>query len=148
MLKSQKKVNEFMSTWGMGFDAAPVEVTGQKIPAGQIIMGNNQGFSADCNANDFDRAIQKPMSKQEPLKQWCIFYGRNSEKEAQTLAQTFKQSAETFKYDCSQPAMFKINGNDREFRSWETEMKAKLNPNVTLAVFILQGNKNGAPMYD
>ena len=44
--------------------------------------------------------------------------------------------------------MFKINGNDREFRSWETEMKAKLNPTVTLAVFILQGNKNGAPMYD
>ena len=115
-IQGQKKVNEFMSTWGMVFDAAPVEVTGQKIPAGQIVMGNNQGFSADCNANDFDRAIQKPMNKQEPLKQWCIFYGRNSEKEAQTLAQTFKQSAETFKYDCSQPAMFKINGNDREFR--------------------------------
>ena len=27
-------------------------------------------------------------------------------------------------------------------------MKAKLNPQVTLAVFVLQGNKNGAPMYD
>lgn len=62
-IQSQEKVQEYMSNWGMQFDTAPVEVVGQKIPAGQIVMGNNQGFSADCNANDFDRAIQKPMNK-------------------------------------------------------------------------------------
>jgi hypothetical protein len=53
-------------------------------------MGNQNSFNADCNANDFDRAIQKPMNTQVALKQWCIFFGRNSGKEAQQLAQTFK----------------------------------------------------------
>ncbi len=57
-----------MAQWGMAFNKNAVEVKGQKIPAGQIIMGNNQAFSADCNANDFDRAIQKPMSTQQELK--------------------------------------------------------------------------------
>lgn len=56
-IQNQVKVKEYMTNWGMEFDSAPVQVTGQKVPAGQIIMGNNQGFSADCNANDFDRAI-------------------------------------------------------------------------------------------
>ena len=46
------------------------------------------------------------------------------------------------------PAMFKVNGDDRRFESWEQEMKSKLNPKVTFVVFLLFGNKNGAPMYD
>lgn len=41
----------------MQFDTNAVQVTGQKIPAGSIVMGNQQSFSADCNANEFDRAI-------------------------------------------------------------------------------------------
>ena len=61
-------MKKYMDEWGMSFNKNPVEVKGQKIPAGQVIMGNNQGFSADCNANDFDRAIQKPMSTQQELK--------------------------------------------------------------------------------
>ena len=44
--------------------------------------------------------------------------------------------------------MFKINGDDRRYETWEREMKQKLNPKVTMAVFVLQGNKNGAPLYD
>lgn len=147
-IQKQEKVQTYMGEWGMSFDSTPVEVTGQKIPAGQIVMGNQQGFSADCNVNDFDRNIQKPMNTQEELKQWCIFYGRNSEREAQQLKSTFGQAADTFKYKCSPPAMFKVEGDDRRFETWEREMKSKLNPGVTLAVFILQGNKNGAPMYD
>ena len=67
-IQKQEKVKAYMELWGMQFDTAPVQVAGQKIPAGQIVMGNNQGFSADCNANDFDRAIQKPMSTQVELK--------------------------------------------------------------------------------
>lgn len=88
------------------------------------------------------------MNLQMELKQWCIFYGRNSQREAQTLKQTFQQAAQTFNYKCSEPALFQVNGDDRRFETWEREMKSKLNPSVTLCVFILQGNKNGAPMYD
>ena len=51
-----------MGQWELKFDSEPVEVTAQKIPAGSIMMGNQKSFSADCNANDFDRAIQKPMN--------------------------------------------------------------------------------------
>ena len=54
-----------------------------------------------------------------------------------TLKTTFQQAAETFKYTCSPPAMFQVQGDDRRFETWEKEMKAKLNPQVTMAVFIL-----------
>ena len=61
-IQKQQKVQDYMGSWGMQFESNPVQVNGQKIPAGQIIMGSQQSFNADCNANDFDRAIQKPMN--------------------------------------------------------------------------------------
>ena len=53
-----------------------------------------------------------------------------------------------FQYPCEPPAMFQLQGDDRRFETWEREIKAKLNPSVKCVIFILSGNKNGAPMYD
>lgn len=39
-IEKQEKVKAYMELWGMQFDTNAVQVTGQKIPAGQIVMGN------------------------------------------------------------------------------------------------------------
>ena len=110
-------------------------------------MGGSR-FDAHCDGMQFDRAIQKPMLKQIKLDKWCIIYGRNSTSEANQLKETFKKAANLFQYPCEPPAMFQLQGDDRRFETWEREIRAKLNPSVKMVVFILSGNKNGAPMYD
>ena len=41
-----------------------------------------------------------------------------------------------------------VDGNDRQYQSWEQTFKANLHPKVDMVVIVLQGNKNGAPLYD
>ena len=44
--------------------------------------------------------------------------------------------------------MIQVNGDDRRFATWETELRKVLSPDVTLVVVILQGQKNSAPLYN
>lgn len=62
--------------WKISIGSQPVQMDGQRINGGQILMQNNKSFPADCNPNDFDRNIQQPMLKQIKLAKWAIFYSK------------------------------------------------------------------------
>ena len=111
-------------------------------------MGNNFTFDAHCNGMEFDRNVQKPMLNQVKLDRWAIFHGRNAKKEADTLSQEFQKVMQGFNYPSQQPKVIQIEGNDRNYSSWEAEFKKVLNPQVTCVVVILQGQKNSAPLYN
>jgi hypothetical protein len=48
-----------MEKWRMEIDPEPMKIKGQQMHPGQILMGDNKKFAADCNPNDFDRNIQQ-----------------------------------------------------------------------------------------
>ena len=86
-------------------------------------MGKNFRFDAHCNSMEFDRNTQKPMLGQEKLEKWAIFYGRNSQKEANTLRQEFDKVMQGFDYPAKLPALFQVEGDDRKFSTWENLFK-------------------------
>ena len=53
-----------------------------------------------------------------------------------------------FGYPATAPLVVQVNGDDRRFKTWEDEFKKVLNPQVTMVVIILQGQKNSAPLYN
>ena len=54
-----EKVKKIMDEWRIEIEKKPLELKGQQINSGNIIMDKSvKQFSADCNTNEFDRAIQ------------------------------------------------------------------------------------------
>lgn len=56
-MRSFPKVKKIMDEWKLEIDPNPLKVKGQQINPGNILLGNDRKFPADCNANDFDRNI-------------------------------------------------------------------------------------------
>jgi aubergine len=80
------KVKEKMLAWKVDIDPKPLQCKGQMMRAGNILMGDNKSFAADCNPNDFDRAIQQKQFEQKDLTMWAIFHGRRDGQTAKQFA--------------------------------------------------------------
>jgi aubergine-like protein len=54
-----EKVKKIMDEWKIEIKQKPLEIKGQQMNSGDILMDKNvKKFTADCNPNEFDRAIQ------------------------------------------------------------------------------------------
>lgn len=89
-IQGQTKIKELCDKWKINIGHEPVKIEGQRINGGQIQMGKNNSFPADCSANDFDRKIQAPMLKQIGLQRWAIIHGRNDKRHAESFSQNIK----------------------------------------------------------
>jgi len=110
-------------------------------------MGNDKRFPANCNSNDFDRNIQQKFKVPIEMSKWCIIYGKFNKKEADIFMSTAKDAMQQLQIKATPPALFEVEGNDRDFSSWKRTIDNKINPGVQGCLFILQGKKNAAPLY-
>ena len=60
---------------------------------------------------------------------WAIIYSQATERDANMLSSTLKQSlSDSFKMECQAPRMMKIQGNDNQFSSWKQSIVEHLKP--------------------
>lgn len=70
-----ERVKKIMEEWKIEIEKKPLELKGQQMQSGDIVMHQSvKKFSADCNTNEFDRAIQNRMNVQKDLNVWGIFH--------------------------------------------------------------------------
>jgi hypothetical protein len=60
---------------------------------------------------------------------------------------TAKEAIAQLQLKVEAPALFEVEGNDRDFSNWKKTIDSKINPQVQGCIFILQGKKNAAPLY-
>ena len=132
----------------MTINDKPIEVRGQNIPAGTVVMDAKvPTFKADCSSTDFERGIQNKGVLQKDLKRWCIIYTERSQRELNQFQSTIKQCLDQFKFLAAKPANFKIQGRDDEWSSWERCIQKNIRPGIDFVIFILPGAKGNGKCY-
>jgi hypothetical protein len=64
------------------------------------------------------------------MNKWCIIYGKFNKREADTFMSTAKEAIAQLQLKVEPPALFEVEGNDRDFNSWKKTIDAKINPAV------------------
>jgi aubergine-like protein len=145
-----EKCKEAMQEWQMCIESDPIQIQGQKLAAGKMIMGKvseQERSSFDIETcQDIDRKIQAKMYAQPDLKRWGIFYCENDRRTAVQFIETMQKCTETFHYQVSKPREFAMRTN--RFDDWQREIKQSVNSSVQMLVLLLPGQKNKAPLYD
>lgn len=139
------QTRELMKKWAISIDIDPLRIEGEKINAGNIIMGKNNQFSLE-NTPDFDRRIQAEMLEQPRIRKIGVFACKRDMEACQTFMDTLKKCVETFNYPMDQPKQFLIDG--KNFDDWEYMFKKNLDPSVQAVILLLPGRKKSAPFYD
>ena len=141
---------EKLASFNLSMSQKPLEMTAQQIPAGDVLLGNNKRFPADCSTRDFDQKIQDCMFKSVPFNKWCIVYHSSCSQEKNTVMNNLKLALGQFKMDCKPPAMFEIQGRADDWNAWNRVISDKIEPNahgIDAVIFILVGRKNDGKCY-
>ena len=150
MFQITDKCREEMKQWQIEISDAPLEIAGQKLSAGNLVMGKTgTGLRIQFDVEsspDIDRKIQAQMYEQPSLLKWGVFFSEYDRKVAQQFVETMQKCCEQFKYQASKPREFCVKGT--RFADWERAVKENLNASVQAIVLILPGQKNKAPLYD
>lgn len=146
-LAGTSKCSEEMSNWQISISAEPVSLLAHVMPAGQIIVGNNQSFRINEAIGNFDRDIQKKMYSQPRIDKWGIFHVDFDKKLVeQNLLNSLLQSIKTFNVACEKPATFSVS-SDR-WEDWDRILRQTLNQSVKIIICVLPGYKGKSRLYD
>lgn len=145
ILYKNDQTKDLMKKWSISIELDPLKVEGQKINAGDIIMGKNNKFSLE-NTPDFDRRIQSEMLEQPRIRKIGIFVSKRDKEACKAFIDTLKKCVETFNYPMDQPREFVVDG--KNYEDWESVFKKNLDPTVQAVILLLPGNKKSSPFYD
>ncbi|CDW80416.1 macronuclear development protein 1 [Stylonychia lemnae] len=150
MFKRNERCRQEMENWQVEISHSPVEISGQKINAGNLVMGkNDSGVRIEFDletTHDIDRKIQSTMYSQPEIKKWGIFYSDFDRKTAIQFLETLEKCSQQFKYKILKPREFQMKGT--RFQDWEQAIRENLDGSVQAIVLILPGQKGKAPLYD
>ncbi|OMJ83571.1 hypothetical protein SteCoe_15480 [Stentor coeruleus] len=146
-LTGTSKIYDEMNDWHVSINANPISISARVIPAGRVIMGNNESFHINEAIGSFDRDVQKKMFSQPRIDKWGVFYVEFDKKLVeQNLLSNLHQSIKTFNVACEKPAQFSI-ASDR-WEDWDRILRQTLNPGVKIIICVLPGFKGKSRLYD
>lgn len=146
LLHKNEKTLKMLKEWAIDIEIEPLKVEGNKLNAGNIIMGKNNQFPLE-NTPDFDRRLQAEMLEQPKITKLGIFVSKRDQEAAQVFIDMLKKCIAEFNYPMQKPREFIIEGSD--FQDWEASFKRHLDTSVQAVILILPDNKkNNAALYN
>ena len=146
-LKSAQKTRDEINDWKLDISTEPISLTGRVIPAGSIVMGDNNSFKINESTGNFDRDIQRKMYTQPKLDKWGIFFCENDRKLVeQSLMSNLLQVIKSFNVVCEKPALFGVKSD--KWQEWDRLLRQSLNPSVKIVICVLPGSRGKSRLYD
>ena len=145
ILAKNEITKDLMNKWSIAIDLDPLKIQGEKIDAGNIVMGKNNQFSLE-ETPDFDRRIQSEMLEQPRIRKIGVFYNNRDKEACKAFMDTLKKCVETFNYPMDQPKEFAVDGKGAE--DWDYAFQKNLDPSVQAVILLLPGKKKSSPYYD
>ena len=143
----QGKSREEIEKWQVTIDEHPVQLNAHVLPAGDILMGDNQKFKINDQTGSFERDIQRTMFSQPRLDKWGIFYCERDEKLVeQSLMSNLALVIKSFNANIDRPAKFSVGSEN--WNDWDRVLRSKLNPTVKIIVCVLPGSRGKSKLYD
>lgn len=150
-MKTKQLTREFLDEWGVKISSNPLQIKGNIIQAGNLIMRNsNSGkpinLNLDSASTNLDRSTQTKMFNCKRIKKVIVFYPQRGENEKNNFLRTL--SMVTNDYDIKIEQLEQIQMPNRPNFELYTQMcKGTIKPDTTGCIFILQGGKNKGKFY-
>jgi aubergine-like protein len=142
-LLNSEKGKENALKWQMTIDPTPVDLSGRRLPAGNILMKTG---SFDALAEDIDRKVQQPMLNQPSLQDIKVLVNSRDFSLAGAFMDNLQAACSTFKYDMKRPEIIQINSMN--LKDWEDAIRNKTTRHTMMVVLILPGGKGKGTHYN
>ena len=144
MMGTKDNVSSVMKEWDIQFNPEPVAIDAKKIEAGNMLLAKK---SVPLERNpQLDRDSQHEMLEQPKLEDWVVFYPQRDERILENFLSTLEQSIKSYVYDAKKPRTVGISG--RSIEAWLDGIDKNTNQSTRMAIFLLEGRKKAAPLYD
>lgn len=145
-LTTQEQTKKFIADWKMRIATQPLALEAERLPTGQMLFGGNVRLDVEASQN-LDRDTQQKMLFSKALNKIVVFYGRNTPNEHNSFMGLFQ--AVLAQYGVTVSGVESVQINDmRNFAEIKAVAHERLNPQVSLCIWILQGRKNAGINYE
>lgn len=144
LMERNEGVNAILKDWDLMVSTEPATLEAKKFDAGKMVLGSTQ-LNLENNPQ-LDRDSQTKMVEQPKLESWVIFYPKRDDRILDKFMDTIKQSIDTYGYEAERPKT--VGVGSREADAWIEEIERNTDQRTRMAVFLLEGKKKAAPLYD